>query len=145
MNEPEDPILAAAAEIVARGKRLREMKPRDPLLTARHWIGLLRPGEGFVEKRETPTPEHNEDEEEDTKDSDPHEDAAQDDGSPEDEWTDALAVTSGYDEQEFIRFFDEIHDDIVSRRADPMKLPTANVAFHRLQSTARPTLVLSQD
>ncbi|KAG5757417.1 hypothetical protein H9Q70_000067 [Fusarium xylarioides] len=119
MNEPQDPILGAAAKIVARQKRLDQLEHPSPVLTSRCWIGSLRPGEGFFMQRETPTLEHNEDEEQDTKDSDPHEDEAQDDGSLEDEWTDALAVTSGYNEQEFIRFFDEIHDDIVAKYRAP--------------------------
>ncbi|KAF5600417.1 global transactivator [Fusarium pseudoanthophilum] len=125
MSEPEDPILAAAAEIVARGKRLREMKPPDPMLTARRLIGLLRPGDGFVDSRETPTLEHNEDEEQDTKDPDSDEDGAQDDVSLEDKETNALAVTSGYNEEEFNRFFDEIDDDIAAKyhAPDPGPIP----------------------
>ncbi|KAF5663333.1 global transactivator [Fusarium denticulatum] len=125
MNEPKDPILEAAAEITAMAQRLRQLEPPCPVQIARNWIGWLRPGEGFVMKRETPTLEHNEDEEQDTKDSDPHEDEDQDDGSLEDGRTGALAVTSGYNEQEFIRFFDEIHHDIVAkyRAPDPGPIP----------------------
>ncbi|KAF5603649.1 global transactivator [Fusarium pseudocircinatum] len=119
MKEPKDPILEAAAEITATAQRLQQLEPPCPVQIAQNGIGWLRPGEGFVMKRETPTLEHNEDEEQDTQDSDPHEDEDQDDGNLEDEWTDALAVTSGYDEQEFIRFFDEINDDIVAKYRAP--------------------------
>ncbi|KAF5700423.1 global transactivator [Fusarium mundagurra] len=100
MNEAQGPILEAAAEIAAMAKRLEQLEPPSPALTAQHWIRWLQPGE-------------------DTSDSDPHEDEDQEDGSLEEGWTDALAVTSGYNEQEFIRFFDEIHDDIVAKYTAP--------------------------
>ncbi|KAF5643754.1 uncharacterized protein FTJAE_3053 [Fusarium tjaetaba] len=102
MNEPQDPILEAAAEIAAIAKRLEQVEPPSPALTSQNWIGGLRPGDG---------------------DSDIHEDEDQDNGGLEDRWTDALAVTSGYNEQEFIRFFDEIHDDIVAKYRAPNLLP----------------------
>ncbi|EWG45972.1 hypothetical protein FVEG_06600 [Fusarium verticillioides 7600] len=119
MNEPQDPILEAAAEIAAIAKRLEQLEPQSPAQTSQNWIGGLRPGDGFVMQRETPSFDNDEDYEQGISDSDAHEDEDQDDGGLEDGWTDALAVTSGYNEQEFIRFFDEIHDDIVAKYRAP--------------------------
>ncbi|KAF5232490.1 hypothetical protein FANTH_12951 [Fusarium anthophilum] len=115
MSEPKDHILEAADEIAAMAKRLEQLEPPSPALTSGYWTRLPRPGEGFVGQRNTPSFDSNEDDEKDISDSDPDEDKDQDNGSPEDSWTDALAINSGYNEQEFITFFEQIHDDIVSR------------------------------
>ncbi|KAF4473487.1 global transactivator [Fusarium agapanthi] len=108
-----------AAKIAAMAKRLEQFEPPAPSLTSRYWTGLLQPCEGFVGKRDTPNSENSEDVEQDIIDSDPDEDKDQENGSLEDRWTDALAVNSGYNEQEFISFFEQIHDDIVAKYRAP--------------------------
>ncbi|KAF4452838.1 global transactivator [Fusarium austroafricanum] len=119
MNEPRDPILEAAADIAAITQRLERLELPSPTLTSRYWIGWLKAGEGFVNRRETPGFENNEDEEQYISDSDESVDEDEDDYSLEDGWTDALAVASGYNEDEFISFFEEIHDDIVAKYDAP--------------------------
>ncbi|KAM0319440.1 hypothetical protein ACHAPQ_010348 [Fusarium lateritium] len=119
MDEPRDPILEAAAEIVAITKRFEQLEPPSPLLTSRYWTRWLRAGEGFVKRRETLGFENHEEEDQDISDSDTYDDEDEETGSLEDGWTDALAVASGYNEDEFIHFFDEIHDDIVAKYQAP--------------------------
>ncbi|KAF5530049.1 global transactivator [Fusarium mexicanum] len=123
MSEPRDPILEAAAEIAAVAKRLEKFEPPSPALTSQYWTALLRPGDGFVRQRNTASFENNENSEKDISGSDP--DQGEDNGSLEDGCTDALAVKSGYNEQEFITFFEQIHDDIVAkyRAPDPGPIP----------------------
>ncbi|RKK98132.1 hypothetical protein BFJ68_g9281 [Fusarium oxysporum] len=125
-EEPRDPIIEIAAEIDAITARLNQAEITIPTLPSRYWIGWLKPGDGFVKPRDdatAPAQKKKEEEQGDGDDSDDSEhcgdNASETSSLHEDDYTDSMAVASGYDEQKFVRFFNEIHDDIVSKHHAP--------------------------
>ncbi|RGP77304.1 global transactivator [Fusarium longipes] len=136
------------ADIPSQALRLPAANSSDApgALSTQYWTGWLKPGLGFVKpKDDEGAPETMRSEEEkDISGSECNEDDDESEKSSvhEDEVTDASAIAAGYNEHDFINFFNDIHADIVAKfdAPHPSAIPglkdDINMFFHQERSVA---------
>ncbi|KAG9503677.1 hypothetical protein J7337_003628 [Fusarium musae] len=125
-EEPRDPFREIASAIDAISARLDQADVTPPKLPTRYYIGLLQAGDGFVNPKDDTTEPSQQKRDQGDSDSESSDDNASETSSlHEVEPTDSMAVAAGYNEAKFVGFFNEIHDDILSKRnaPDPGPIP----------------------
>nr|RBQ98575.1 hypothetical protein FVER53263_20036 [Fusarium verticillioides] len=125
-EEPRDPFREIASAIDAISARLDQADVTPPKLPTRYYIGWLQAGDGFVNPKDDTTEPSQQKRDQGDSDSESSDDNASETSSlHEVEPTDSMAVAAGYNEAKFVGFFNEIHDDILSKRnaPDPGPIP----------------------
>ncbi|KAF4502692.1 global transactivator [Fusarium agapanthi] len=121
-EEPRDPIREAASAIDALTARLNQAEISVPKLPTRYWIGWLQGGDGFVDPKDDTTEPAQQKKKEDQEDGESEycdDNASETSSLHEAEYTNSMAVAAGYNEKKFVHFFNEIHDDILSKHYAP--------------------------